>query len=269
MNILDKDTQLCVSFASNPSNHGVRFHNYLYSKLGLNFVYKPFAPNDIEQAIGAVRSLPIRGASVSMPFKQAVIPLIDELMPSAAAIGAVNTIVNDHGILRAYNTDYSAVQALVSELEPITVAMTGSGGMAMAVGAALKDAGFTQGTLIARNPVAGPELAKRLGWLWQPTADEVIAEMLVNVTPIGMEGSSNPNELPFSESSIEQARLIFDVVAKPVETPLIRLAKKLGKPVITGGEVIALQAAQQFELYTGVRISPELVAEARDYAQNG
>ena len=268
MNILDKDTQLCVSFSSNPSNHGVRFHNYLYAKLGLNFVYKPFAPNNIEQAIGAVRSLPIRGASVSMPFKEDVIPLVDEVLQSAAAIGAVNTIVNDGGYLRASNTDYTAVQALISGLARTSVILTGSGGMAKAVGCALRDAGFTDGLVVARNEVSGRALAQQLGWEWQPAVADAQAKLLVNVTPVGMEGSSDPSGIPFGAAALQAADTIFDVVAKPIETPLILAARALGKPVITGGEVIALQAAEQFELYTGVALTAELVAEARAYAQN-
>jgi shikimate dehydrogenase len=82
-----------------------------------------------------------------------------------------------------------------------------------------------------------------------------------------MEGSNDPNGIPFGAAALEAASTIFDVVAKPIETPLILAARALGKPVITGGEVIALQAAEQFELYTGAALTPELVAEARDYAQ--
>jgi shikimate dehydrogenase len=267
MNLLDKDTQLCVSFSSNPSNHGVRFHNFLYAELGLNFVYKPFAPNNIEQAIGAVRSLPIRGASVSMPFKEAVIPLVDEVLPSAAAIGAVNTIVNDQGLLRASNTDYTAVQKLISNLDRGSVIVSGSGGMAKAVASALRDGGFTDGLIVARNESTGRALAEKLGWAWQSSVGDAQAQLLVNVTPVGMEGASDPSGVPFAESAIQAASTIFDVVAKPIETPLIKLARQLGKAVITGGEVIALQAAEQFEIYTGVKLTEDLVRRARAYAQ--
>ena len=107
--MLNKDTTLCISLAGRPSNIGTRFHNYLYEELGLNFVYKAFTTADIEGAIGGVRALGIRGCSVSMPFKEAVIPLVEELTASATAIDSVNTIVNDGGRLTAYNTDYEAV----------------------------------------------------------------------------------------------------------------------------------------------------------------
>src|ERR1700688_3484359 len=102
--MLNKDTTVCISLAGRPSNIGTRFHNYLYEELGLNFAYKAFSTGDLDRAIGGVRALGIRGCSVSMPFKEAVIPLVDELTASARAIASVNTIVNDDGRLTAYNT---------------------------------------------------------------------------------------------------------------------------------------------------------------------
>ena len=86
MPILNKDTTVCISLSGRPSNIGTRFHNFLYEELGLDFVYKAFATDDIEGAIRGVRALGFRGCSVSMPFKEAVIELVDDIEPSAAAI---------------------------------------------------------------------------------------------------------------------------------------------------------------------------------------
>lgn len=127
---VDRDTVLCISLASRPSNHGVRFHNWLYQELGLNFLYQAIAPEDITAAIAGIRGLKIRGAGVSMPYKQEVIPLIDDLDPSAERINAVNTIVNNDGTLVGYNTDYIAVQQLLeshSVNTDLPVAVRGSG----------------------------------------------------------------------------------------------------------------------------------------------
>lgn len=266
VNIVTKDTTVCVSFASNPSNHGVRFHNYLYAKLGLDFLYVARAPRDIVGAVAAVRALPLRGASVSMPFKEAVIPLLDELSGSASAIESVNTIVNDEGHLTGHNTDYVAAAELVAPLERVPVVLAGSGGMAKAVGAALRDAGFTEGEIVARNEVAGRALADRLGWTWRREAAAREGALVVNVTPVGMVGAAAPDDMAFPEAVVREAGVVFDVVAKPVETPMIRFARRLDKPLITGGQVIALQAAEQFRLYTGVSIGDDLVVEAENYA---
>jgi shikimate dehydrogenase len=261
---LSKDTTLCISLAGRPSNIGTRFHNHLYEQLGLDFIYKAFTTTDIAAAIGGVRALGIRGCSVSMPFKEAVIPLVDEVEPSAQAIHSVNTIVNDNGRLTASNTDYLAVQELIDDhgLNPDdTVLIRGSGGMANAVGAAFRDSGFHSGIVVARNAEAGRALADRLGYDY--TADTTrSAPIVVNVTPIGMAGGPEENEQAFDDATIAKASVVFDVVALPSETPLIKAARAAGVKVITGAEVIALQAAAQFERYTGVRPTADQIKEA-------
>lgn len=262
---LSKDTTLCISLAGRPSNIGTRFHNYLYEKLGLDFIYKAFTTDDIDGAIAGVRALGIRGCSVSMPFKQDVLGLVDEVEPSAHAIHAANTIVNEQGNLIACNTDYIAVQQLIDEhgLHPEeSVLIHGSGGMARAVGAAFRDSGFHHGTVVARNAETGRELAESLGYDYAPEVGSRTAAVIVNVTPVGMAGGPEADQSPFSEDIIAKARTVFDVVALPSETPLIVAARAAGVDVITGAEVIALQAAEQFERYTGVRPTPEQISEA-------
>jgi shikimate dehydrogenase len=262
---LNKDTRLCISLAGRPSNIGTRFHNYLYDVLGLDFIYKAFTTTDIVAAIGGVRALGIRGCSVSMPFKEDVIPLVDEVEPSARAIDSVNTIVNDDGHLTASNTDYIAVQRLIEEhglQSSQSVLVRGSGGMASAVGAAFRDSGFHDGTIVARNPETGRALADRIGYEYAPEVGSRTAEVIVNVTPVGMAGGPEESETAFDDVTIAKAHTVFDVVALPSETPLIVAARTAGVPVITGAEVIALQAAEQFERYTGVRPTAEQVAAA-------
>ncbi|MCB0948382.1 MAG: shikimate 5-dehydrogenase [Mycobacterium sp.] len=262
---LNKDTRLCISLAGRPSNIGTRFHNHLYEVLGLDFVYKAFTTSDISAAIGGVRALGIRGCSVSMPFKQDALSLVDHVEASALSIRSVNTIVNDDGRLTAANTDYLAVQQLIDEagLNPQqSVMIRGSGGMAAAVAAAFADRGFTAGVLVARNVIAGPALADRLGYDYTPTTDAHTADIVVNVTPIGMAGGAEEHDVAFDDATIRGAHTVFDVVATPSETPLIAAARAAGVAVVTGAQVIARQAAEQFERYTGVRPSPEQIAEA-------
>lgn len=267
---LTKDTQLCISLAARPSNIGTRFHNYLYAALGLDFVYKAFTTTDLPGAVTGIRALGIRGCGVSMPFKEGVIPLVDSLDPSAAAITSVNTIVNTRGHLRAYNTDYLAIAHLLAERRiPATssVAVRGSGGMAQAVVAALHDAGFAGVTVVARNAESGPALAARYSASWVPDLGTDHPDVLVNATPIGMAGGPQAGDLPFDDAAIRAAEVAFDVVAMPAETPFVRRARTLGLPTITGAEVIALQAAEQFTLYTGIRPSEDLVARAAEYSR--
>ncbi|WP_130176426.1 shikimate 5-dehydrogenase [Cryobacterium sp. SO1] len=267
---LNKDTRLCISLAARPSNFGTRFHNYLYEQFGLDFVYKAFTSTDLAGAIAGVRALGIRGCSVSMPFKEDVIALVDELDASATAIQSVNTIVNDDGYLRAYNTDYIAAADLLksNRLDPATpFLLRGSGGMAKAVAAALRDSGFAAGTIVARNETRGRALADEVGYAWLAEPGDATAPLLVNVTPIGMAGGAQSTESAFTAAAIAAADTVFDVVALPAETPLILAARAAGKTVITGAEVIALQAAEQFERYTGVRPTNEQVRVASAFAR--
>jgi shikimate dehydrogenase len=262
---LSKDTRLCISLAARPSNIGTRFHNHLYDELGLDFIYKAFTTTDIVAAIGGVRALGIRGCSVSMPFKADVLALVDEVEESARAIHSVNTIVNTDGRLVASNTDYLAVQRLIEQygIDPeSSILLRGSGGMASAVGTAFRDAGFGAGTIVARNADSGRELAQRLDYSYAQEVGELTADVIVNVTPIGMDGGPERSEQAFGDMAIANAHTVFDVVALPSETPLVVAARAAGVTVVTGAEVIALQAAEQFERYTGVRPTAAQVAEA-------
>ncbi len=259
-----------MSLAARPSNFGTRFHNFLYEELGLDYLYKAFSTTDLEGAIRGIRALGIRGCAVSMPFKEACIGLLDELDPSAAVIGSVNTIVNTAGHLKAYNTDYLAVASLLEShaVPPASrVALRGSGGMAKAVAHALRDAGFGDGVIVARNQAAGRALAQELGYGWQPNLSSVRADLLVNVTPIGMAGGAEVSELAFPATMIAATHTVFDVVALPAQTPLMLEARRQGRAVISGAEVATLQALEQFVLYTGVRPSPEQVARAERWAR--
>ena len=271
--ILNKDMTLCISLSARPSNNGTRFHNHLYEQLGLNWIYKAFAPTDLAQAIAGVRGLGIRGCAVSMPYKEDVIALVDVMDPSAKAIDSVNTIVNDGGTLTAYNTDYTAIEQLLQRnAVPVdyTVWLLGAGGMAKATAAALRDAGFRNVTIIARNEAAGRALAGLYGFEWRaglPAADSGAgtAELLINVTPIGMAGGPESESLAFPPEAVAAAKVVFDVVALPAETPLIKAARAAGKKVITGAEVATIQALEQFVLYTGIRPSDEQVRAAEEF----
>lgn len=271
--LINKDTTLCMSLAGRPGNFGTRFHNYLYQALGLNYLYKAFTSDDLKAAIGGVRALGIRGCAISMPFKEQVIELVDEVNPSAAVIASVNTIVNDQGYLRAYNTDYLAIETLLKQYQvasSLSFAVHGSGGMAKAVVGALHERGFRQGVIVARNQQAGEKLAQQYGYRWVGCVEDVPAQtsLLINATPIGMKGGDE-DSLAFPESLIQEAEVVFDVVAMSQVTALIAKAQDANKVIITGSEVFALQALEQFELYTGIRPSEELFKQAAQYAREG
>jgi shikimate dehydrogenase len=267
---ITKDTVLCMSLAGRPSNVGTRFHNYLYAELGLDFVYKAFTTTDLAAAIAGVRALGIRGCGVSMPYKEACIELVDSVDGSAEAIGSVNTIVNTGGRLRAYNTDYLAIAQLLADRQvpaDHSFAVLGSGGMAKAVVAALRDAGFQDGTVVARNPRSGAALAERYGYTWRAEVGTARPRLLVNATPVGMSGGPAADALPVAPEVVDAAETVLDVVAVPALTPLVRRAVAQDRQVITGAEVIALQAVEQFVLYTGVRPDDDQVRRASEFSR--
>ncbi len=165
-----------------------------------------------------------------------------------------------------------AVKSLIDSHQLDThasVMIQGSGGMGKAVIAAFRDAGFRDVVIAARNRDSGLALAKQYGFQWQPQPEGIRADILVNVTPLGMAGGTQSDALAFSQSMVGQAQVVFDVVALPSQTPLIRLAQRLDKQIISGAEVIALQAVEQFALYTGVRPDADLVNEAAAFARAG
>lgn len=267
---LTKDTRLCLSLSGRPSNIGTRFHNYLYDELGLDYVYKAFTTDDIAAAVTGLRGLQVRGAAVSMPWKEDVIAMLDAIDPSAAVIESVNTIVNDDGHLTGYNTDYLALVSLLRSAQvPVGPAVVlGSGGMAKAAVAALRDTGFTEVTVVARNETTGPALAAKYGFGWVPALGDLRPGLILNATPVGMAGAPQEAELPVPPEAVSAAHTVFDVVAFPSRTPLIEAADAAGRRIITGAEVIALQAAEQFVLYTGVRPSDEQIRAASEFSRS-
>jgi shikimate dehydrogenase len=183
----------------------------------------------------------------------------------------VNTIVNTDGYLRAYNTDYLAVAALLADHQVApesTFAVLGSGGMAKAVVAALRDGGFTSGTVVARNVRTGRALAEQYGYACRPDLGSSRPQLIVNATPVGMSGGPAADELPVAVDVVNAAETVFDVVALPALTPLVRRAQAQGKKVITGTEVSALQAAEQFFLYTAVRPTDDQIRRASEFARS-
>ncbi len=267
---INRDTTLCISLSGRPSNLGTRFHNHLYAELGLDFLYKACTTTDLPAAVAGIRALGVRGCGVSMPFKQAVIPLVDSMDDSALAINSVNTIVNTGGHLRAHNTDYLAVVRLLHDHGVATdwpFVVLGSGGMARAVVAALRDAGFTDGLVVSRNEATGRSLADEYGYPWRPALRHGRPALVVNATPVGMAGGPASGDLPVEPAVVDAAATVFDVVAMPIETPLVRRARRNGAGVITGAEVQALQATEQFVLYTGIRPTDEQLARAATFSR--
>lgn len=143
--IINHETKLIASMALKPSALGAAMHNAAYAHLGLNFVYVPFGVSDAESAVRGLRAWHFRGCSVTMPHKVTVMPHLDHIDPVAQKIGAVNTIVNNDGVLTGYNSDWigavSALKEQIPDLRDKRIAIIGAGGAARAVAYGLKAEG--------------------------------------------------------------------------------------------------------------------------------
>jgi len=130
--LVNKDTKIFCSFSSNPGNNGCVFFNNKFKGNGINAIYKSFHSDNIEKSIEAVKTLNISGFAVSMPFKVEVLKYVDYIDEAAEKIGAANTIINNNGYLKAYNTDWLGVKKFISnQLDFITI--LGNGGFSKAV----------------------------------------------------------------------------------------------------------------------------------------
>jgi shikimate dehydrogenase len=251
---LNKDTQFCISLSAKPSHFGTALHNSGYEALGINFAYKAFATTDLKGAIAGVRALGIRGCSISMPFKESVIPFIDALDESAKLIGAVNTIVNTNGHLTGYNTDALGAKAALTSINADpneTVLLLGSGGVARAILFALRQLGFKRVNVASRNMEKAKALDPILTCHTVAWSDrhQKPASLIINATSIGM--IPETDMLPVDESYIRQSKAVMDVVISPMETKFIRYARSAGKRVAPGYLMSLEQAMAQFTLYTG------------------
>ena len=260
-------TQFC-GVIGNPVGHSLSpaIHNAAFRKLGLNFVYLAWQVETIGDAIKGLRALGnFRGASVTIPHKVAAMPFLDHVEMTAQRIGAINTIVAENGELTGYNTDATgALRALReggAELKGRRIVVLGSGGAARAIAFALAvESGVEQLTLLGIDDFERAGLAQDIRshsalkveelHLDEPTLRRVLpdAQVLIHCTPVGMVPKADTTCVP---ASLLHADLsVMDIVYNPLETRLLKDAKRAGCKTIPGLEMFLNQAITQFELWT-------------------
>ena len=252
--IYAEKNELCISISKKPGMFGTIVHNAGYEALGLNFFYKAFKTDYLEDAIKGVRALQIRGCSVSMPYKEKVIQYLDELDLSAKQVKAVNTIVNNNGKLIGYNTDvFSLKKCLkkISKNKNQEILVLGAGGMTRAVLVALDYLKMKNITITNRTSSKGKKIAKEFDLkfiTWNKRNDNQ-SDIIINSTSMGMYPTIT--QLPLSNSMIKKSKTVVDVISNPIQTKLIKLAIKYRKNTILGTDLAFEQAITQFKLYTG------------------
>ncbi len=254
----------------NPVGHSLSpaMHNAAFVALAENRVYLPFQTTDIVAAVQGLRALNIKGASVTLPHKETVIPRLDRVDPVALKIGAVNTIeVVDTGqgkILQGSNSDWlGANRALSQHIDLVdqTTIILGAGGSARAIAFGLLEAG-ARVQLCSRTASRGQKLAADLGCTWHPLADveQLAGSVLVNATSVGMAPDENCTLV--RQENLANFKVVMDIVYAPLETRLLQEARAAGCRVVTGLEMLLYQGVVQFELWTGLPAPVEVMRQA-------
>ncbi len=221
---------------------------------GLAGVYLRFETDDLRHCAEVVRGYGIRGLNITIPHKEAVIGQMDRLDTTAEAVGAVNTVVNDDGVLTGHNTDVEGVRIALGlncfDPDGRRAVIMGSGGAARACAYALTDMGCKV-TVTGRNEETAAGLAADLGCEHRPVSSVALRlyDLVVNCTPVGMYGDG---AYPLDLTHVNRHQTVFDVVYGS-ETPLITAARAAGAAVITGTDMLAGQGAAAFGLWTGSR----------------
>lgn len=240
-----------------PVSHSLSpvMHNSAFAQAGLENFYLAFSVKDIAAAVGAVRGLGIRGASITIPHKVGVMKYLDRIDHLAGQIGAVNTIVNRQGTLYGYNSDCAgAVNALKekTDIRAKTVAVIGAGGAARAVGFGIRQEGGRL-TIINRSKESGESLAAGLDCEFKLLSElqRLPYDIVINATSVGM--MPHENHTPLNDALLEGGMTVMDLVYNPLKTRLLREAEKRGCTTIDGVAMLVHQGAVQFELWTGTK----------------
>jgi shikimate dehydrogenase len=244
-------------------SHSPAIHNYLFDRFNLPLQYE-LLDLSREELVPTLRTLKrggYKGANVTSPYKQAVIMELDNLSEEAETIGAVNTIVFDHGRGVGHNTDsHGFAWSLIGEplLEKsFSAAVLGTGGAAMAaIFHLLRSTSLTTLTLYSRDRARAEHVVA--GWNdprlhGAALADFVAADLVVHATPVGMPGT--PGRL-LGADQLRGVSLLYEMIYAPSETELTRAAREAGARVLAGTQMLLGQAARAFYLWTGIEVEP-------------
>jgi 3-dehydroquinate dehydratase/shikimate dehydrogenase len=251
---LDAATRV-YGVAGDPVAHSLSpaIMNAAFRRENVNAVFLALHAKTLKDLLTCIKEIPIHGISVTMPYKEAILPHLDNTDAHTSKVGACNTVVRaQDGKLYGFNTDTSGVirplERRLNTLEGARILVIGAGGAARAAVFALKERGCEVYIL---NRSAGP--AKKLAHqarariAKRSSLKKLAFDVIINATPLGM---GNSRETPLQEKEIN-ARYVFDMVYDPPETKFLKLARERGAQIIPGIEMFVHQAARQFEIWTG------------------
>ncbi len=263
-----------------PIEHTVSpiIHNTAFQALGLNYYYLAFKVKKdmLKKAIEGIRALNVKGLNVTIPHKIEVLKYLDEVDEVAEKIGAVNTILNDNGILKGYNTDgegaLMAIKKRGFDLKDRVVVIVGAGGAAKAIAYYIALEKPNKITILNRTPENAAKLAKSLRRETKVYCEAKIldtiqleetlmdADLLINCTPLGM--YPNIEKTPVPKNCLRKNMVIMDIVYNPLQTRLLKDATEVGCKTINGLDMLVNQAALSFKIWTGVEAPLEVMRKA-------
>ena len=260
MKITGKST--LVGIFGDPVEHSFSpaMHNAAFDALGLDWCYVPFhvTPERLGEAVAGIRALKLRGVNVTVPHKEAVMEYLDRVDEQAGRIGAVNTIVNEDGMLIGYNTDGAGFVRSLEEagrsVEDRRVAVIGAGGAARAVCFSLLEAGVSSLIVLNRTREKALRLCEELNAVrsaaaacGEPENLEGV-DLLVNTTPLGLH---RDDPMPMDASLLKADVAVCDLIYNPAETPFLEAARLKGASTLNGLGMLIGQGAISFRLWTG------------------
>lgn len=276
-------TVLCGLLGS-PVSHSISpaMHNEAFRQLGLDYAYLAFdvGTTDLKTAVEGLRTLGVRGFNVTMPDKNLMTQLVDKLTPAAQLTGAVNTVINDHGVLTGHTTDgigyMLAAKDAGFDLTGKKMTLLGAGGAAISVlvQAALdglseihvfniKDQFWERTELLVEKLNAQTSCKIALDDLNDTdTLNESIlnSDILTNGTSVGM--APHTENCVITDTSVFRPELIVsDVIYNPRETLLLKLAREAGCPTFNGMYMLLYQGAEAFRLWTGKDMPVDIIKE--------
>jgi shikimate dehydrogenase len=228
-------------------------HEAAFAKMEFMATYTAYQVNDAANIVRTIREKGIKGASVTIPFKETVMAFLDEVDANAAKIGAVNTIINRDGKLIGYNTDGPGLIRDLTEWSAVrdkTFVILGAGGAARAAVFALIQEGGTP-IVVNRTVEKTRRLADHFGCRWGRPAeiDRMEADCLINTTPLGM--FPDTDRTPLRKKALVHFPQIMDMIYNPVKTRLLREANAEGCAIRSGVGMFVHQGAEQIRLWTG------------------
>jgi len=259
------DDPMVIGIVGHPLDKSLspKMHNAALKKMGQKGIYLKFDTDHLDNIGDVIRDYNIRGMNVTIPYKTAILEHLDSVDRNVEATGAANTIVNDNGKLKGYNTDIVGIESAMNHagFDPKgkRALIMGSGGAARACAYALTEKGCRV-TVTGRNEETSRSLCKEFGCDFH-SKDSValmLYDLIVNCTPVGMYGSG---EYPVSMCQLTPHHTVFDMVYG-IETPMISKAKEIGAGIVSGEDMLAAQGAASLEMWTGKKNLFKLMKEA-------